>query len=847
MHSIRIFSGMILLLSLLPACKSGKTSGSAAEAQDAGIYRASVTQVNDLLHTRLELKPDFARREMKGRAYLTIEPHAYPVDSLILDAVHMRIENVGMLAVAGSAPKPLSYRYDSLKLYIALDRRYGKAESYTVVVDYVAQPEKISSKGSSAISGRKGLYFINHDGKEAGKPTQLWTQGETQAASCWFPTIDAPNQKTSQELSVEVSKQYKTISNGLLLRSEYTTDSSRTDYWKQDKPHAPYLFALIVGDFAEVKDSWNKKPVHYFVEPAYAPYARLVFGNTPEMLSFYSDILGYAYPWDKYHQVVVRDFVSGAMENTGCVVHFDKLQHDAREHLDETYEDIVAHELFHHWFGDLLTCESWSNVPLNESFATYGEYLWNEYKYGRSEADMKLAGFHESYFGESTYKSENLIRYNYKEQEDMFDAHSYQKGGSVLHMLRKYTGDAVFFESLKRYLHNNQYKTVELSDLRKAFEDVSGEDLNWFFNQWFLDKGHPQLDIRHTYDAEKGYRIVVMQKEKTFKLPFDIDVVNETGTERMRVILTKDTQEIRIPAANEKSYVQFDAENQLLCIKEEQKPEGHWERQFSGARLAAHKLEAFEQLMLKPLNPELRLSYCKQLLADTFWYCRMTGIGHLNTRYFSPELLLGLSEQTKSYLKQEPVAAVRRTYVSLLLAQKDEASLEQLLNDSSYDVVRRSLTALAQLNQQKAYQFASSMRSTTHRKMQTIVYSTIARYSPDNEMAFFIEKIANGNSENVGIAAGALGAFMLHNRPGTSDEALKQLEAMAGKTGSTESVNAIRAIRTLHSYYYYQVFYMQMAAGSDKSKQNQNKNKAKLNEGRRMYQKLDALIDKYKR
>lgn len=841
----------LIFLAFFSACRPKKDKDANLTNTDPrlSIYRGSVTMVNDLVHTKLELQPDFRKREMKGVAHITLEPHFYPVDSLILDAVQMRIEKVAVLKYSGELNsgvvnpelKPLNYSYDSAKLRIALDKRYIREETYTIVIHYVAQPEKVITKGSHAITSRKGLYFINHDASEKDKPVQLWTQGETQAASCWFPTIDAPNQKSSLELSVEVPKKFKTVSNGLLMRSEELTDSTRTDYWKQDKPHAPYLFALVVGDFAEVKDKWRNKDVHYFVEPEYVAHAKLVFGNTPEMLTFFSDILGYDYPWDKFHQVVVRDFVSGAMENTGCVVHFDKLQHDAREHLDETYEDIIAHELFHHWFGDLLTCESWSNIPLNESFATYGEYLWNEHKYGRNEADYKLSDFHGNYMGESSYKSENLIRYHYLEQEEMFDAHSYQKGGSVLHMLRKYTGDEAFFKSLKLYLHRHQYKTVEISDLRKAFEEITGEDLNWFFDQWFLDKGHPELTINHTYSAAEGYRITVIQLNKRFKLPLDIDIHTSGGIKRQRIIISKDTQVIKLADADEKSFVQFDAENQLLAVKNEIKTSRQWKLQLTNAKLASHRLEAFEKLCEQPdLSKSTRLEYCKIMLEDSFWNNRLTALYEFNSKNFDNETLKPFAEEYKTAMMNEPVAAVRKAYVQFFSIIKDESTLKYMLNDSSYDVVKRSVFALGQLNRNAAYNFADQHRHNPHRKMQSIVFGIIGRYSGIDELDYFFEKIEKGNSQTIELAAGGLGSYIMNNQPQKTEEALARLEKLLSDQSNSKAGKT--ALESIHSYYYYQIFYMQMMMGWNKVYKNLYKDK--IEEARKVYKRLDAMKGK---
>ena len=270
--------------------------------------------------------------------------------------------------------------------------------------------------------GIKGMYFINPKGEEKDKPTQIWTQGETESSSAWFPTIDKTNQKTTQELTVTVDNKYVTLSNGKLMSQKKNTDGTRTDYWKMDLPHAPYLFFLGVGDYAVVKDSWKGKEVNYYVEKEYASVAKKIFGNTPEMMAFFSKITGVDYPWVKYSQITGRDYVAGAMENTTATIHQESAQQDARELVDgNNWEGTIAHELFHQWFGDYVTAESWSNLTLNESFADYSETLWDEYKYGKDAGDAENYQGMQGYL-QSGSESKDLVRFYYADKEDMFDA-----------------------------------------------------------------------------------------------------------------------------------------------------------------------------------------------------------------------------------------------------------------------------------------------------------------------------------------------------------------------------------------------------------------------------------------
>ena len=460
------------------------------------IYRASATKINDLVHTKLDLKFDYPRAWMYGKAWLTLHPHFYPTDSLNLDAKAMTIQAVSL--VRGNTKIPLRYRYDSMNLRIHLDRSYKANENYTIYIDYISRPNEHEWPSGNA----KGLYFINPRGEIKNKPTQIWTFGETEFNSSWCPTIDKPNQKTTSEINLTVPSKYLTLSNGLLTSQKNNGDGTRTDVWKLDLPFAPYLLFFAVGDYAIIKDSYKNKEVSYYVEKEYAPVARKIFGNTPQMIAFFSGITGVDYPWPKYAQITGRDFVAGAQENVTATLHAETAQQDARQLVDgNRWEETIAHELFHHWFGDLVTCESWSNITVNESFADYSETLWDEYKYGKEEGDAKNNFDMLTYLGNPDDTSKSLVRFYYADSEDVFDNVSYPKGGRILNMLRHYTGDSAFFKSLNLYLTSNKFKSAEAQNLKFAFEEVTGQDLNWFFNQWYYGSGHPRLDIRYAYDA----------------------------------------------------------------------------------------------------------------------------------------------------------------------------------------------------------------------------------------------------------------------------------------------------------------------------------------------------------
>ncbi len=563
--------------------------------QSQHTYKAAKDIVNSLVHTKLKVGFNFEEKTLQGEEWVTLKPHFYDTKTLELDAKAMLIHQVSMDG------KPLEYTYDDVKLKIELPRVFQRNQEYTIYIKYTARPEKVQQKGSAAITSAKGLYFINPSGLDTEKPTQIWTQGETESSSCWFPTIDAPNQKTSQELYITVPNKFVTLSNGTLEKQIENTDGTRTDYWNFTKKHAPYLFFMGIGEYEIISDTYKSIPVEYYVEKKYAPYAKDIFGDTPEMLAFFSKITGIEYPWSKYAQIVGSDYVSGAMENTTAVIHGEQAYQMPGQLIDENrHESTIAHEAFHHWFGNLVTTESWSNLTVNESFANYSEYLWLEHKYGKEEADAHLFQDTKAYKDGQNY-DKHLVRFDYADKEDMFDAVSYNKGGAILHMLRNYLGDAAFYEGLQNYLTDNQYGTGEAHQLRLALESVSGKDLNWFFNQWYFSSGHPKLAVSYDYNKlRKTVTVNLYQTQnKEFKFPFAIDIFEGGKRTRHMVFVEGKDASFTFPYIKQPNLIQVNADGVLLCDINENKVLNDYIYQLQHAQNFVHKREALLEVAKK--------------------------------------------------------------------------------------------------------------------------------------------------------------------------------------------------------------------------------------------------------
>ncbi|HUM98559.1 MAG TPA: M1 family aminopeptidase [Chitinophagaceae bacterium] len=663
-------------------------------------YRATTTRINDLVHTKLDVKFDFTKSYLYGKAWITLKPHFYSTDSLLLDAKGMDLHKVSI--VKGTRVKDLQYVYDGWQINIKLDKEYKGGEAYTIFVDYTSKPNDVKVKGSAAISDAKGLYFINPNGEDKNKPTQVWTQGETEANSVWFPTIDKPNQKTTDEIYMTVPSKFVTLSNGKLMSQKKNSDGTRTDYWKMDLPHAPYLFFMGLGDFAKVTDKWKGKEVSYYVDKEYSSVARKIFGLTPEMISYFSKITGVDYPWIKYSQMTAHDYVSGAMENTTATLHSDAAQQDARELIDgNAWESTIAHELFHQWFGDYVTTESWSNITLNESFANYSETLWNEYKYGKDAGDEQNYTDMQGYLFSNSNKKD-LVRFYYNDKEDVFDAVSYNKGGRILNMLRNYVGDAAFFKSLNLYLTTNRFKSVEAQQLRLAFEEVTGRDLNWFWNQWYYGSGQPALDINYSYDAATKNAIVIVNQtqsgDKIFKLPVAIDVYEGGQRSRHNVWVNSKSDTFYFRSEQKPDLINFDGDKMLLCTKKENKTLDEYINQYKYAGNYVDRREAID-FASKNQSDEKAVGLLIAALKDKYFGLRQYAIQKLDLK---KKEVAAQAEHTLSEIAQkDEKKIVKAAAISKLNTFKDAKYLslyKSAISDSSYSVAGNALSALFEID-----------------------------------------------------------------------------------------------------------------------------------------------------
>ncbi|KMQ67582.1 peptidase M1 [Chryseobacterium sp. FH2] len=701
--SIALLGGIFFSVNL-----SAQTETSGREK----VYRATHTKVTELKHTKLKVNFDYQKEQMNGEEWLTASPYFYPTNELMLDAKGMLIHEVALENNGKKSPLKYDYKDDILK--IALDKTYQKNQDYTVYIKYTSRPNEVKQQGSAAINDAKGLYFINAQGKDPDMPTQIWTQGETESSSAWFPTIDKPNQKSTQEIYMTVPDKYVTLSNGILKDSQKESNGLRTDHWIMDKRHSTYLFFMGVGEYAIVKDKWKNIPVDYYIEKEYEPYAKQIYGNTPEMIEFFSKKMGYDYPWAKYAQISGREYVSGAMENTTATLHGSDILQKPGQLIDENkWEDTIAHELFHHWFGDLVTAESWSNLTVNESFANYSEYLWNEYKYGKDQADYHQMEDVNMYLHNPSDFKKNLVRFGYDSREDVFDLVTYQKGGGILHMLRNYLGDDAFFAGMNDYLKTNEYQNAEAHQLRLSFEKVSGKDLNWFFNQWYFGSGNPKINYSYTFEpVKKQIAVTISQtQEQPFEFPLAIDVYDNGKPKRYNVwVKAESTNTFNFDVSKNADLVNINADGVLVADITDTKTPEQYLMQFIGSKEFKSRYNALNGIKDQVGKSPAATKLLAAALKDPYFRVRTKALNLMDLT--NAEQFKALGTEVEKLASNDPKTLVQAAAISALAKTKDKKYLpifEKGVNAVSNSVKGNSVGAILAIDPSKANTLGDKM------------------------------------------------------------------------------------------------------------------------------------------
>ncbi len=495
------------------------------------------------------IQPDFQNKEFKALEKITLIALYTKLESVDLDAVDMEILNISV------KNEKLNYRYDGKTLRIFFKKSIEKGEEIEIEIEYKSRPQR-------------GMFFVGPDEYYPDKDYQLWTQGEDEDTRYWLPCYDYPNERSRTEIEISVPKGYYAVSNGKLVEIK-NMDDKVIYHWVENFPHPIYLTSIAAGEFYVEEDEIDNVKLLYLVPKKMKDYVKLSFVNTPDMIRFFSRLLNFKYPYEKYAQVVVYDFIFGGMENINATTLTEYTIHNEKIHSVVMSEDLVSHELAHQWFGDYLTCKDWSQGWLNEGFATYMNAVYVDHFLGHDDFLYHL------YQDEVNYKNEEyrraIVTNVYEYPSELFDRHLYEKGSRVLHMLRYEVGDDVFWSSISDYLKTYGGKSVDTYDLMRIFKEKTGKSLEQFFDQWVFQAGHPEIVVTQSYSPnDKILTLKIEQQQKgenipdEFSFPLDIAIYTKNGRIIKKVRINKKVEQFTFIFDEEPLGVSIDPENIIL-------------------------------------------------------------------------------------------------------------------------------------------------------------------------------------------------------------------------------------------------------------------------------------------
>ncbi|HEU0034776.1 MAG TPA: M1 family aminopeptidase [Kofleriaceae bacterium] len=751
--------------------------------------RYAPDRVVDIQHILLELEIDPREHRVAGVATLRCSVIAPGTTLLELDAVELAIESV---QVAGTAAP---FRHDGKKLRVELARPLATGAELVISVRYQGAP-------------RRGLYFIAPDEGYPQKPLQVWSQGQDEDSRYWFPCIDAPHEKATSELVVTVPANLFALSNGVLV-ADRTQDGKRTLHWRLDVPHSCYLVTLAVGDFTAIETRWRDIPVVYYVERGKEAAAERTLARTPEMLELFSRKFGVPYPYPRYSQVFVADFIFGGMENTSATTLTDTVLLDERAALDYDVDALVAHELAHQWFGDLVTCRDWGEGWLNEGFATYAEYLWREHHEGRDAADLELEEWAELYFGEDSARYRRTIATKlFDEPIDIFDHHLYEKGGRVLHMLRDVLGDDAFFHALSHYLTKHRHGVVESRDLARAVEEATGKNLDWFFDQWVIaGAGHPELEVGFRWDpATKLATVTIEQKQKLdartplFRLPTrvryrvgdrDLDVPIE-------IVDAKHVFHTRLET--EPSQAIFDPGKILLAGLKVDKPEPVWVEQLAAAMHGIDRGAAATALA-KRGGPAAERALGTALEKDKYWAVRASAalaLATIRTPSARDRLIKALAVEVHPRARR----TIARSLGDFVHDAAAAAALAQVVErgDASYFVEAEAALALGRTRSPRASELLrlAAMRDSFTDVIRQHAYRGLAEARDDTALGLLVDGTRWGRiTQGRRAATGALALLVRGRRDREARDVRERVELLLADKDFRVQAAAIEALAVI--------------------------------------------------
>lgn len=694
-------------------------------------------------HYCLNLKLDLDQKQIQGTATLTLESTHGKSKRLKLDAIELQIQKVLFEG------KELPFQVMDRSLEIELPQLPQTKVPFLLHIDYSAKP-------------RKGLFFQDPDSDHVGQSKQVWSQGQDIDSKWWYPCMDYPNQKASIELKATVHEKYFCLGNGKLLETTKNTDGTKTYHWKQTIPHVNYLVTLVAGEFATLEQKWRGIPVQYYVPITEREKILRIFDKTPEMMEVFSEKIGVPYPYEKYAQVIVQNFVYGGMENTTATTLSDRILVDERAAVDYDWLSLLAHELAHQWWGDLLTCRGWSHAWLNEGFATFFEVVYFEHLYGFAETDYyAYYDLRAEYMGEFQNYSRKLVESEFYDCGELFDRHIYQKGSLVLRMLRDYLGEDLWWKGIRLYVERHAQGFVETDQLRMALEDATGKQLGRFFDQWVYGEGHPKLTVRYTYhDTTKLLELTVLQTQKNqlFSFPLTVDVFCGAQSQPFTVQCEKEENHFFFPIQTTPDAVSVNRRGMLLCELNLDYTEKALIHQLKHATDVMSRIYAAKQLG-KTASPKCIEALKIAILEDKFWGVQATcaeSLGQLKT----PEAFKVLHE-SRSTPHPKTRLAVAKALGQYPTREAFESLKPLLTSDASYFVEAEAALSIGKTRQEEALPFLMEMLKTKAPSFNSVIQINLLEGLAElkNEKAFDFVKSYVDEKHPLKVRMGALSAL----------------------------------------------------------------------------------------
>jgi aminopeptidase N len=640
----------------------------------------------DLQHSKIALRFDTGQKKVIGDVTHSVSILKDDTKKLVFDSVGLTIQSVTLNKMA------VKFETTDVKLIVPLGTSAKKGDKLDVEIKYEGKTTK-------------GAYFILPDKDYPHRPQQIWTQGESEDTRYYLPIYDYPNDRLTTETILTVPASWTTIANGKLVSVKDAGSGMKVWDWQETLPSSTYLITVVAGEFDEVKDMWRGKPVTYYAPKGRGDRLKINYGRTPQMLELFTKKLGVDYPWEKYAQAMVDDFVAGGMENSSATTNTSSsLVHPTLAPEYATGQDpLISHELGHQWFGDLVTCKDWGNIWLNEGFATFMETLWVESYFPKDQAEYdRWSGIRE-WFEQANLWTKPLVRHDFDDSSE-FDGNAYGKGGLVLYMLRHQIGEQAFYRGLKHYLEVNRGKNVVTADLVKAIEEETHTNVDQFFTQWAYGAGAPKFDLGYTYDDAKRQVILkVKQTQKVegrvgiFRIPTDVEITTAAGARIYPITVSKPEEVFALPVDSTPTMVLFDKGGHILKSAEFHKEKEEWLYQLKNATEFADRADAIGALSKLKDDAEVDASLGETVRNDQAWGVRATSadaLGERKTPAAAKQLLESLNGATEPWVRNRIVAALGNFKDNAEVSAKLD---EVAASDKSYRTRAAALQALGKV------------------------------------------------------------------------------------------------------------------------------------------------------